>query len=350
MITRSVGALLLVACLTAAIPAHAQQKKAPPRPRLQQPLDAKDWRGYYKCGLQAEDERDAKACFYWASRLDAAAAEPYFAAWLVSGARNDSLLAMALERDPFMHHSRVVVITEAKYGIFSSAKSKGWTALRAGNYARAATELTQAIALDSTLIEERWGLAIAQYYRKQYDSAALAIPPLIRLLRARSDKKVEIAYNAVDQLEYMQAVAWKQAGQLDSARAAAERALSENLSRYRAHALLAEIARQAGDSAGAEQEWMLAGELAPDDLSFRHEYARYLLMTARYEAAEKELRRILSIDPEYVNVHYDLAIAIDRQGRKADAIAQYQAYLDIVPAALQAQIAKATARLELLKQ
>lgn len=350
MIGRRYGILVMIAALAASTLAGAQ--KVPKRPKLPRALDSKDWRGYYKCGMDAETTEDASACFYWASRLDAAAAEPYYAAWLVSEAKNDSLLAMALERDPFMHHSRVIVIAEPKYGIFSSPKAKAWTALRSGNYARATTEFTQAIAVDSSLIDEHWGLSIAYYYREKYDSAALILSPLIKLLRARDEKRVQLAYNAVDQIEYMAAFAWKKAGQLDSARAAAQRALSENLARYRAHALLAEIARQARDSATAEQEWMLAGELAPEDLSFRHEYARYLMMTGRFERAEQELRRILTLDPEYVTVNYDLAISIDRQGdaRKADALAQYEKYLAMAPASLAGQISRATARVETLRK
>jgi Flp pilus assembly protein TadD len=342
--------LALLIGLAAAFTADAQRGSSPPRPRLAKGVDAKDWRSYYKCGLSSETQAHAHACFHWASRLDPAQPEPYYADWLVSGAKKDSLLELALERDPFIHDSRVVVIAEPQYGIFSKSKDKGWNALRAGNYFRASTELAKAIALDTSAIDERYGLAVAYYYRTKFDSAAMTLQPLMRMLRARQEKRVDRAYHSLDFIEYMAAVAWRSAGRPDSVRAALTRALTENLARYRAHAMLGELARAEGDSATAEQEWSLAAELGPADLSFRLEYAQFLLSIGRFDQAEQELRRIVTANPDYVDAQYYLAIALDKLGRNADAIAQYRAYIELAPTVLARNIAMVRERIDKLSQ
>ena len=63
MIGRKCGIVMLLAAFAAASVAGAQQR-VPKRPKLPKALDSKDWRGYYKCGMQAETSEEASACFY----------------------------------------------------------------------------------------------------------------------------------------------------------------------------------------------------------------------------------------------------------------------------------------------
>ena len=326
--------LLLVAlCVAAGVSA---QPSVPKRPKLSDTLDARDWRSYYSCGLTESRDDRAHACFYWAARLDPERPEPLYAEWMLNpkGRQSDSLRREALLRYPFFYHAHVIALEERRYGIFSSADARAWGGLSAGNYYGASTAFAQLVSAHPDDPDSRWGFAVALYHRRLYDSAAAQVHALADILRREQEKKVVLMYHSLDFVGYMEAIAWLEGGQRDSARAALERSLGENLAFYYARALLGDVALAAADSAAADAHWEQARELLGGDAYMRRRYAHFLQRRGRLADAERELRAVLAAEPHWVNAYWDLASVIDAQGesRRADALAAYTDFLARAPA------------------
>ena len=330
---RSPYPLLAALVFLFAIDASAQE--APPRPRLAAAADSNDWTSYFDCARKAKSEKRFDACIHWAHRLEPSRPEPLYLAYLMEPEKRDSMRTQALYRDPFFYHARILTLEERKPGIFTKpSPDRAWRALSAGNYFNAAT-IFQAVLKDRPdLVDERWGLAIAQYYRRNFDSAATHLGEVYAALeQARDTLKVENTYRSLDFLAYMHAVALHAAGRPADARAALQRALGENLAFHRAHAMLGDLAIAGGDTAAADDEWRQTRELVGDDADGRMRVARYLMSRGRHAEAERELRELLALEPYWSAVRFELARAIDAQGtpRRADAARAWADYLKTAP-------------------
>ena len=329
--------LLIVAALVFA-GSGSMAQDAPRRPRLDAAADTNDWTSYFHCAGRATDEKTFDACIHWAHRLDPSRPEPLYLAYLIEPKKRDSLRAEALYRDPFFYHARIITIQEPRPGIFTRpSPERGWQALAAGNYHSATVIFHKVLEKDPALVDERWGLAISQYYRKQFDSAATHIGAVhAELARARDTAKVESVYRSLDFLSYMHAVALRAAGRRDEAKQALQRALGENLAFHRAHAMLGDIALAEGDTATADEEWRQTRELVGDDADGRMRVARYLIARKRWAEAERDLRELLALQPYWHLVRFDLARAIDGQGdaRRAEAARAWADYLAVAPKSL----------------
>lgn len=328
--------LLIAASLLVVSGAAAQD--APRRPRLEAPADTNDWTSYFRCAGRATEQKEFDACIHWAHRLDPSRPEPLYLAYLMEPKTRDSLRAEALYRDPFFYHARIITVQEPRPGIFTRpSPERGWRALAAGNYF-GATQIFHAVLADKPeLVDERWGLAIAQYYRRKFDSAATHLADVhAELTRARDTMKVETVYRSLDFLSYMHAVALDAAGQREAAKMALQRALGENLAFHRAHAMLGDIALAEGDTATADEEWRQTRELVGDDADGRMRVARYLIARKRYAEAERDLRELLALQPYWPLVRFELARAIDSQGesRRAEAARAWADYLAVAPKSL----------------
>lgn len=328
--------LLAASCVLAAIPAAAQE--SPRRPRLTAPADTNDWASYFNCASRATDEKEFDACIHWAHQLDPSRPEPLYLAYLIEPKKRDSLRAEALYRDPFFYHARIITVQEPKPGIFTRpSPERGWRALAAGNYHNAAVIFHAVLKDKPRLIDERWGLAIAQYHRRLYDSAATHLAEVhADLVQARDTMKLESVYRSLDFLSYMQATALSAAGRRADAKQALQRALGENLAFHRAHAMLGDIALAEGDTATADDEWRQARELVGNDGDGRMRVARYLLLRRRYAEAERDLRELLALAPHWPLVRFELARAIDGQGesRRPEAARAWADYLAVAPTSL----------------
>ena len=147
------------------------------------------------------------------------------------------------------------------------------------------------------------------------------------------------------------------------AKQAAEQALRLDDSVGHAHTALAHLKLMYDwDFAGAEQEYKRGIALNPSDATAHHWYGVMLMFTGRNQEAEPELkdaikldpaslvipsalgldyldtgrldeaseqaRQVLALDPHYANAHYLLGAVYEARKQFADAVAEYQKYLD----------------------
>jgi predicted Zn-dependent protease len=203
-----------------------------------------------------------------------------------------------------------------------------------GDYFGATEGFADLIAQKPKDLPARWALAVTLYYRAKYDSSVAQLRVLEAALQKRQKEHFDVRYRSTEFVAYMEAAAFAAGGRRDSARASLQKALTENLAFYQAHMLLADLALQDGDTAGAAQEWDQARSLYGDDVVARRRYALFLLATGKPADAESELRAVLAAEPYWVDARRDLARAVDAQGesRRADAVREYQDYLRRAPA------------------
>lgn len=290
-------------------------------------------------------------CFYWASRLDPSRPEPPYAEWLLSVGSDSAARDRALLLDPFMHEGRILVFAQRPAPLLSTARNRAWEAFWAGNYRVAADEFRTHIQRHADDLEAQWAAAISLYNVRAFAESASRLRTLEDTLRRRHDAHFARAYESLHFLAYMQAVALAAGAQRDSARAAAERALAENLAFYQARMLLADLSLTAGDTSGAAREWADAHDVFGADAVAHYRYAQFLMQTGHAADAEKEVRASLASEPEWVDAYGTLARAIDAQGdgRRADAVRAFEEFLRRAPAEPAEARRQADARLKALR-
>jgi len=342
---------ILAACKTPPPPKPEPNPRKPSLDRDAVQQDERDWRAYLACGIRTPTDRKGDACFYWASRLDPSRPEPYYAQWIFSLNTDTASLRTALLLDPFIFHARILVLEGRKPGIFTPRDRQTWTALEAGDYYNASRGFTRHLAEKPGDYEAWWGSAIAHYYRQNFDSSAMQLRILERMLRTQQERRLSV-YESLDYLTHMQAAAYQAGRRPDSARAALERTLVENLAFYHARIRLADLAMQRGDTAAAELEWDVARQLYGTDWVAHRRYATFLASLGRYADAERELRTVLAGEPHWVDAYRALAILIEAQGavRCGDAIVAHEAFLRRAPAEPVAPVDVSRARLDRLRK
>lgn len=116
------------------------------------------------------------------------------------------------------------------------------------------------------------------------------------------------------------------------ARAAAERAIALDPELSEAHTSLAHVLHNfEWDWRGAEQEYLRAIDLNPNNATAHHWYGHLLMQTGRFDAAREELRDARELDPfsimvvqaggvnEYQARRYDVALQLDRRAMEIDS-------------------------------
>ena len=334
-------AIVFVVATVAAVgaPAHAGARSAlakadtgaPKRPRLPDTVDARDWRAYFRCAMQAERKEEERACLYWAERLDPEAPETAYLRYLLSDTKDTASATRARTIDPFFFQTRIVVV-QAKAGIWTAAARRGWIKLEAADYYGASEMFGRYLALMPGDVDARWGAALAYHYRGRDDSAAMQLSAMIDTIRQARTQHTA-SYLSLDFLEFARATALRRARDTAGARTALQEALTENFASPLARMMLADLESLAGDTTQALAHWATVLELAGDDLLVRVRHARFLARLRRYADAERELQALVALEPHWVDLRRDLAAAIDSSGpaRRSDAIAAWQAYLERAP-------------------
>jgi len=136
-----------------------------------------------------------------------------------------------------------------------------------------------------------------------------------------------------------------------AARAAFERALTENLAFYWAHTRLAGSALALHDTTTALDELDMAIQLEGRDPILRL-YRGVVLHTSGHQPeAEVDFRTAIELDPYYAAPYYWLAVSCQTRGDTASAIGRFREYLsraaredDYRPYAVQALTALGAAR------
>ena len=357
--------LVTLAVLVIAAPVQAQKNgKEPPRNLLPAAADTNDAMAYYQWGLSKLPKQPDQAAdaFYWAIRLAPTWADPYYARrsalhmenrttlWrYVIGQRGvvnskqvraiDSLATEALIRNPFINSRLDRLMLEE--GLHYETQGQGyldrmrsgeawWDAFIAygdGRYADAARLYGDALKRRSRDYHLRLPRARAFYHLLQLDSAANELTLLLEQMRKEDDKTLVYFYDSKELLEYSLGRVYYLMDRYDDARAALGRALEEDLSFYMAHVDLAEIALAQGDTTTALSELALAAELRGTDAGVRLRYGDALASAKQLDEAVVQYKAAIEHEPWFALPYYQLARALDVQGKPAEAAEQYRAFV-----------------------
>jgi Tfp pilus assembly protein PilF len=182
-----------------------------------------------------------------------------------------------------------------------------------------------------------------------YDSTVAELNVLIDSLRARDEKYLTHEYNSKAMFEYMIGFAEAHRHHWAPARAAYERALTEDLSFYIAHQRMAEAALEQADVKTTLAEYDLAVGLKPDNGVLRNDYGRALYLAGHDAEAEVQLREAQRLEPYWAQPYFNLGAALASLKRTDEAIAEYEAFLARCPRHLTSQAADARDRIAKLR-
>lgn len=362
--------LPLLALLPA--PPLAAQRRAPSRPLLRADADTNDPQSYFDLGArQRRDVWKARDAFYWASRL--APDQPIYAyaryhALLYSqspdwrqnywsGAKFvlkskearliDSTFGEVMLRDPFAHVSapcqRVPELDHEERALAGIM----WYEL--GCYDRAVAVLGEALDRDPEQLVLRVIRARAFAHVERFDSTASELGIVLDSLRARDADRLAHVYESKAMLEYVVGMAHLRRGDAAAARAAFGRALTEDLGFAMAHARLGRLARLERRVDDALAEYDLAVGLRPDDGVLRSEYGSALIEARRFADAETQFATAVRLEPHWAKARFNLAQACEAQGKSAEAVDHYQAYVMRAPRAQWADAEEARRRIARLR-
>jgi tetratricopeptide (TPR) repeat protein len=363
------AAPLALPLLMLEVPLAAQSvdvaKYDPPRPTLPAGADTNSAGGYYAYGLGMLMNKPsvAAAAFHWASRLNPALGEPLYAkrtALLMMNRRRlgdyftgrggyhrsrevraiDSLAFEARLRNPVMLRSLDLKMFEAWYleetGQFlnqgdlqgANPAVSAWLAMSRGDHFKAA-ELYARVLKNKRAWSYHYDRGMAFYYMGQPDSAVASLDRFIQASREdeKKEEDVVVFYQPKAMAEYTIGYIHYIKGKRDPAKAAFERALTEDLSFAMAHAGLGDLARLAGDSATALQELELAVQLKGTDAFLRYRYGSALLGAKRPADAAQQFMEANRLEPWYAAPYYLLGIAQEAAGEPGKAIEAFETYL-----------------------
>jgi tetratricopeptide (TPR) repeat protein len=349
---------LLVACLagtflTLSLPLGAQQK-APRRPKLEQGADTNSWHAYYQLGLTSLQKRPQLAgdAFYWAARINPIAPEPQFAQWVaywkarpdrffdywfmnkkfVIQAKEtkqiDSLRYSAMLKNPMMFQGLWLRIFDDYMGIQSSLDpaTQGFLAYSRGDHQRAVDRFGAAMRENKKRQGLRFDRALAFAQLAEYDSATAELQKLIEDKTKKDEEELVRFYESNAMYEYSIGMLQYAKGDVEAAKAAFGRALTENLAFAMAHYQLAELALAARDSATALQELDQAVQLDSTYVGSRYVYGLALLVQGRTADAERHLRKAIALEPYFSAAYFPLAYILEFEGKNAEAAEMYEAF------------------------
>jgi tetratricopeptide (TPR) repeat protein len=391
-VSRSTGGAFAAVAIVLGMPlspAVGQFRTPPKRPRLAAIADTNSANDYYNAGvsLLRRDPWTAAAAFYWASRLEPGWSAPYYARRVAGLLAQENLLTGYLERnlsvinsrefrqhdsleyqaerlDPFflrdLDEQLLVgyVITIYKRAVRREGERPADALsevelnalvdqyLRSGQglWVRAALatsrhRLPDALALYGQLLTQYRGKSEIRIERARicfavgaYDSAQVELQTALDELRRRDTTRLMPVYVSREMLEHSIGVIHEAAGDTATAREAYGRALQENLSFSPAHIRLGALNLLRRDTTTALSEWALAVELAPTEAPPRVAYAQLLAQTGRRDEAVLQLRQAAAAEPFYAIPQYLLGWVAELQGKRAEALAGYRAFLELASA------------------
>ena len=317
----------------------ADSGKDLPRPRLPPGSDTNSAAAYYHWGeslVRFGAKLDtAEMALYWASRLDPSWAEPLYArsliplralrsdaleTWLrthsVRAAERltltprqihlvDSLQRISWHRNPFMFTD--LEFHQLAPGRPGDPVRAGWFAFTARRFAAADSLFAVALRRHPGDVGIRIYRARALFYLERYDSAVVELEAARDTVRRNAEARLSPMLASIEMFEFAIGVARVQQDDFPAARRAFERALTENLGFYWAHARLAGSALALQDTATSLSELELAIQLEGRDPVLRLYDGVVLESAGRLAEAEAQLRRAIELDPYYAAPYYWLA-------------------------------------------
>ena len=384
--------LTVLALLASTIGAHpiagqSTLDKVPKRPRLPAEADTNSAMAYYAYGVTAltRDPEKAAASFYWASRLEPSWAAPLYGRYSAEllarpnpvltdylirrkfARRNqllqriDSVAYLALIKNPFVDRrfDGVVLATwlERVTGGAAQLRDLGmydrrwtaWAALARGDFKMAIEVFDEVIKKRPDEPDLRFWRAHAFFGLGQMDSARASVQSALGFTRTVEADLPGVGWVSHTFAEYCVGFLFELAGQPDSARAAYERALLDDLTFHPAHRQLAKVRLGLRDTAGALAEFREAATLAPGDGSYLYDLGMLLTVTGRADSGMATLLRVAAAEPYYPLPHYTLGLLYQHGGFAREAAEHYTTFLRLAPRSMAPAIAAARERLAALE-
>ena len=375
--------LLLAAICLSAPSASAQGRLGPveKRPKLAAGVDTNDASPYFALGARSLADRpdEAAAAFYWAARLDPSSAEALGgrrAALLMrkvsvlklymEGSRRartskeliaiDTMQLRALRLDPLYYRKydwtmlmgyyraeyRIEYPTASQQSIDFAIRSdfdkaspytRGWVAYSEGKMedALAFYDLAMQRVKNKGYIRIERGRALTMQGLLPRAIAEFSLAS-VDLKQLEADKEENVVfYNSSALVEHSLGVLYARSGQVDSAKAALGRAITEDLSYFAAHMELGRIALVEKDTTTAISELGLAAELATDEPWVHYLHGSTLLSAGQDADAVVALKKAIALEPFHAESYFALAQALEKGGDRPSALAAYTHYLAIAP-------------------
>lgn len=326
-----------------------------PRPKLPLGADTNDPEAYYRLGDSVKFRMQGLAdrALYWATRLDPAMADAYFARWdlrrhgdlfhwypdgSVRGERRrwpnematiDSLRSIALGHDPFIDGALEIspgITNLSERQANRDPRLAGLWAYARGDYRKAVTSLGEALRKNRENAAFHLPRAYAWVHLHESDSAIADLTALIDRLEQMQDSTIA-PYLSKDLLYYEIGLLRVAETRYPEARAAYEHALLENLGFYMAHLRLSAVALILHDTATALNELETATLIRTDDpmlLSFR---ASVLAGALRFDQAEGDIRAAIHADSDYALPYALLGSIAEQRHDTLRAVMGYRDYL-----------------------
>ncbi|HEY6291411.1 MAG TPA: tetratricopeptide repeat protein [Terriglobia bacterium] len=167
----------------------------------------------------------------------------------------------------------------------------------------------------------------AQQHLALHEKDRTLVPPVDDPLR---DELRALDIEAPSLLE--RGVKLEQAGRIEDAIAAHEKALELDPKLAQAHVNLIILYGRTGDFEKAEEHYRAAINLNPNQLpDAYYNYAVLLVKEGKLDQAEQTFRKALEINPSYADAHNDLGYLLERQGNLLGAAAEYQKAIEDKP-------------------
>ena len=367
--------LLFAMAAVIAFPLAAQKKPKPiERPDLEDArADTNDAYAYMKYGWRpGVDWKDTHAAFYWAYRLQpddvGILAALHQAYWMRQSSQWRSLynegaefvvkskeakLLDSLRYEVAIRNPMVYLRSDCYRWKGIEDERDDWLAAAIlfdyGCYKESAMRYAQAIEKYPRRMGLRLDRAHALYRSNQFGDAVTELQVVLDTLRGRDAKYLAHQYQTRAIIEFMMGQAYLRARNVQGARQAFGRALTEDLSLYWVHARLAELALNQRDTKTALAEYAQAVALKDNDGVLLHDYGVALSASKQFAEAEPHFRRSIELEPYFATAYYNLAVALDRQDKFAAAREAYGEYLKRAPKREAKMIITAQSRMKSLE-
>ncbi|HXJ91968.1 MAG TPA: tetratricopeptide repeat protein [Terriglobia bacterium] len=212
---------------------------------------------------------------------------------------------------------------EAYYGLGRIALAHGEVAAAAQSFSKACELFAPYGAAHYQLAQIDRKLGKTEEYEKQlalYAKNRTLVPPIQDPLR---ENLRSLDRSAASLLE--RGIQLEQAGRLEDAIAAEEKAVQLNPELMQAHVNLIILYGQSGDFQKAEEHYQTALKLNPDKYpDAYYNYGVLLVKEGKLDEAQAAFASALKTNPVYADAHNDLGYILERQGKLEEAASEYR--------------------------
>jgi tetratricopeptide (TPR) repeat protein len=188
----------------------------------------------------------------------------------------------------------------------------------------AVPEFQNAIRLQPDLADAHYTLGVLFWQRGEFDKAIAELQAAIQIQPTYAEA------------HYTLGTIFKQQGKLPEAAAALRDAIRLQPDFAGAHTTLAAVLRQLGDAPGATEEAKEGAKIAASTnnlqaATFSTNSGKRLLGAGDIDGAIAQFQSAIHSEPNYAAAHYQLGLALNRQGHKDEAKVEFQKAAELDP-------------------